>query len=90
MKSIIFFLKISVSNLETFSTILLLLKLSSIFKNFFKENSKGSLIEAIKKFLKMEDNFNSSKIVENASRFDTDIFKKNIIDFINQKYNLKC
>ncbi len=57
---------------------------------FFRENSKGSLIEAIKKFLKMEDSFNSSKIVENASRFDTDIFKKNIIDFINQKYNLKC
>src|SRR4030066_922040 len=53
---------------------------------FFKENSRDSLIEAIKKFLKIEDNFNSSKIVENASRFDTDIFKKNIVDFINQKY----
>ena len=33
-----------------------------------------------------KENFNSSKIVENASRFDTDIFKKNIVDFINQKY----
>ncbi len=53
---------------------------------FFKENSKNSLIDTIKKFLKMEDNFTSSKIVENASRFDTDIFKKNIMDFINQKY----
>ena len=53
---------------------------------FFKENSKSSLIEAIKKFLKIEDSFTGSKIMENASRFDTDIFKKNIIDFINQKY----
>ena len=51
---------------------------------FFKENTKGSLIDAIKKFLKMEDNFRSSKIVENASRFDTDIFKKNIIEFIKK------
>jgi glycosyltransferase involved in cell wall biosynthesis len=53
---------------------------------FFKENSKGSLKEAIEKFLKVECDFNSSKIVENASRFDTDIFKNNITDFINQKY----
>ncbi|GAH26767.1 unnamed protein product, partial [marine sediment metagenome] len=30
----------------------------------------------VKKFLKIEDNFNSSKIVENASRFNNDILKK--------------
>lgn len=53
---------------------------------FFRENSKSSLTEAVNKFLQTEGNFNSHKIVENASRFDTDIFKKNIIDFINQKY----
>jgi len=53
---------------------------------FFRENSRDSLVETIKKFLKISDDFISSKIVENASRFDTDIFKKNIIEFINQKY----
>jgi glycosyltransferase involved in cell wall biosynthesis len=53
---------------------------------FFRENSKASLIETIKKFLAIEDNFDSSKIVENSSSFSTDVFKKNIIDFINQKY----
>jgi len=57
---------------------------------FFKENSKSSLIDTIKKFLKIEHDFDSRKIMENASRFDTDIFKKNIIDFINKKYGLKC
>jgi glycosyltransferase involved in cell wall biosynthesis len=52
---------------------------------FFNENTKGSLIDTINKFLKMEANFNSIKIAENASRFDTDIFKSNIIEFINKK-----
>jgi len=57
---------------------------------FFKENSKSSLVEVIKRFLKMENDFDSRKIAESASRFDTDIFKKNIIDFINKKCSLKC
>jgi len=53
---------------------------------FFNQNSKSSLIGAINKFLKTADNFKSEKIVANASRFDTSIFKKNIIEFINEKY----
>jgi len=57
---------------------------------FFKDNSKDALIEVIKKFIKLEDNFDSNKIVSNALRFDTDIFKKNIIDFINKKYSSKA
>lgn len=53
---------------------------------FFKENSRDNLIDTIKKFLRIEDSFNSNKIVENASRFDVNIFKKNLVSFINQKY----
>jgi len=54
---------------------------------FFNQNSCESLKEVINKFLKTGDTFISSKIVENALRFDTSIFKKEIINFTNQKYN---
>ena len=53
---------------------------------FFKENSKGVFIETVKRFLKIEDNFDKNRIRENALRFDKDIFKKKIMDFINKKY----
>ena len=54
---------------------------------FFKENSKGAFIETVKRFLKVEDSFDRNKIRENALRFDRDIFKKKIVDFINHKYS---
>ncbi len=54
---------------------------------FFKENSKDAFIETVKRFLKVEDSFDRNKIRENALRFDRDIFKKKIVDFINHKYS---
>ena len=53
---------------------------------FFKDNSKEVLIEAINKFLKSEDNFDSSEIRKNAMKFDTEVFKKEISSFIKEKY----
>jgi len=53
---------------------------------FFKENTKESLKKTIEKFLMIEASFDSSKITENAFRFDIDVFKKNLVDFVNQKY----
>nr|MBC8387729.1 glycosyltransferase family 4 protein [Actinomycetota bacterium] len=44
-------------------------------------------IETIKRFLKVEDSFDRNKIRENALRFDIDIFKEKIVDFINHKFS---
>jgi len=48
---------------------------------FFKEQNIESLSDAIFKFEKMS--FDSNKIRAHAEQFDTEIFKKNILDFIN-------
>ncbi|MBM3706873.1 MAG: glycosyltransferase family 4 protein [Actinobacteria bacterium] len=53
---------------------------------FFKENTKDAFTEIVKKFLRVEDRFNRNIIRENALRFDREIFKEKIMDFINQKY----
>lgn len=54
---------------------------------FFREQTAEFLIEAIKKFDKLRNNFNPKKIRENALRFDKEIFKKKIKAFIEEKYN---
>ena len=53
---------------------------------FFKENSKDSLIDTIKYFLKIEEKFNQKAIINNALRFDKSIFKNKIREFIYKKY----
>ena len=50
---------------------------------FFEHQGKHSLIEALKKFDKMS--FDSGKIRENALRFDKEIFKANIKEFVSAK-----
>jgi glycosyltransferase involved in cell wall biosynthesis len=53
---------------------------------FFRENSVAGLKETIKNFLSIENKFNSKEIIQNALRFDKEIFKNSITGFINQKY----
>lgn len=53
---------------------------------FFRENSKNALVATIRKFIKIEEKFDSNKIHSNALRFDTEIFKRDIVNFINKKY----
>jgi len=53
---------------------------------FFRDNNTESLTEAVKRFLKIESSFSSSKILENAKKFDKEIFKANIRNYINIKY----
>jgi len=48
---------------------------------FYKEQSAPSLIDAIKKFEKMD--FSPDKIRQNALRFDTAVFEKNIRGYFN-------
>lgn len=52
---------------------------------FFKEQTKESLIEAINIFLKLE--FDKNIIRNNAEKFDEEIFKKKIYEFIIEKQN---
>ena len=51
---------------------------------FFKEQTVGSLIEAIKNF--RPEKFNPKLIRQHALRFDKEIFKKKIKDFIEKQY----
>lgn len=53
---------------------------------FFKENTVESMIEAVNNFIKIEDTFEQDTIRENALKFDKEIFKKNIDEFIKIKY----
>lgn len=53
---------------------------------FFKENSEDSLMDAVNKFIKIEDRFDSREIVKNALQFDKSVFKDKILAFINTKY----
>jgi len=52
---------------------------------FFKEQSVESLIEAIKVFEKLEDEFDPLEIRENAERFDRDRFKREFKTFVDKK-----
>lgn len=51
---------------------------------YFKEQTVESLIGAIKKFDSMD--FNKSTIRKHAEKFDEEIFKSKINDYINKKY----
>ncbi len=51
---------------------------------FFDKQTKESLNKAIKDFEKIE--FNAKIIRKQAEKFDIDIFKKKILNFINSKY----
>ena len=53
---------------------------------FFKDNSVGSLAEAIDRFIKIEDSFDKIAIRENALRFRKEIFKDRLKNFIDKKY----
>jgi glycosyltransferase involved in cell wall biosynthesis len=54
---------------------------------FFKENSIDCFIDAIKRFIKIEDSFDKEKIVENARKFDRGIFKIKIKEYVTEKFN---
>jgi len=54
---------------------------------FFNEQNVGSLVEAVKRFEKLEHNINSSNIRKNSKRFDISIFENEIKSFIIEKYN---
>jgi len=53
---------------------------------FFKEDTVESLMETVKNFIKIEDTFHQNVIRENALRFNKEVFKKNISEFIKIKY----
>jgi glycosyltransferase involved in cell wall biosynthesis len=53
---------------------------------FFSENTVESFIKVINNFIVMEDNFNPTTIRENALRFDQDVFKNRMKDFIFKKH----
>jgi glycosyltransferase involved in cell wall biosynthesis len=56
---------------------------------FFFPQSPSALIEAIKGFESKKSTFNREVIRKNALRFDRDIFKKNIENFVKEKINAK-
>ena len=51
---------------------------------FFENQTVESLNDAIKKFEKIK--FDYKKIRNHAQKFDTEIFKKKILDFVKEKY----
>lgn len=53
----------------------------------FKENTHRSLLKAIEGFIEIEDGFDKRTIRDNALRFSSEIFKKKIKTFIDEKYN---
>jgi hypothetical protein len=52
---------------------------------FFREQTTESLNKAIEDFEKRT--FNAKIIRDHALRFDINIFKTNILDFVESKYN---
>ena len=62
--------------------------LETVVKNktgvFFEEQTKDSLINAVKKFNNMK--FDKNEIRKHAENFDEEIFKKKIKDFIDSKH----
>jgi len=53
---------------------------------FFNTQSVESLIDAINRFLKLENTFDSSQIRANVIQYDKEIFKKAIFNYVNVKY----
>ena len=53
---------------------------------FFKEQSVSSLIDAVKRFEKIEDKFDYGKIRENAKKFSKGRFKQEFKNFVETKY----
>jgi len=53
---------------------------------FFKETKTESLVRAVKKFEEIKHTFSSSSIRNNALRFNENVFKREIADFIKNKY----
>ncbi|MFQ5560568.1 MAG: glycosyltransferase [Nitrospinota bacterium] len=54
---------------------------------FFKEQNVKSLVEAVTKFERVQEYFDSEKIRENALKFDQSVYRKKITDFIEKKYS---
>jgi glycosyltransferase involved in cell wall biosynthesis len=54
---------------------------------FFDSQTSASLIDAVNKFIEIEQSFNSEIIRNNATRFGKEIFKAKIKEFILKKYN---
>ena len=52
----------------------------------YKENNEKSLVEAINSFIAYEDKFNKSYIRNNALRFDKEVFKQKLKDFVQNKF----
>ena len=52
---------------------------------FFEEQTANALVEAIKKFEKLEDKFDPLKIRRNAERFSKDRFKREFKVFVEEK-----
>ncbi len=52
---------------------------------FFSEQTPSALIAAVKKFMTVENRFNPQEIRENAKRFSTERFKKELKDFLDKK-----
>lgn len=55
---------------------------------FFERQSVDSLIEAIKKFEKIENSFDSYQIRENAEKFSKEKFKKIFKNFVEEKIDM--
>jgi glycosyltransferase involved in cell wall biosynthesis len=53
---------------------------------FYNENNDASLIEAVNKFISIEDKFNKNDIRKNALRFDKEIFKNKLKNFVLDKF----
>lgn len=56
---------------------------------FFKENNIDSMTEAINRFMKLENNFDSGIIRNNALRFDKEIFKQKFKDYVLEKFKMQ-
>jgi glycosyltransferase involved in cell wall biosynthesis len=51
---------------------------------FFYEQTKESLIKAVRRFMEVEDKFNPWIIRKNAERFDVERFKREFKEFVNK------
>jgi glycosyltransferase involved in cell wall biosynthesis len=60
--------------------------IESVTGIFYKENDEGLLIEAVKKFIDKEDSFNKIDIRKHALKFDKEVFKKQLEDFVLKTY----
>jgi len=57
---------------------------------FFYRQDTAELVEAVKEFEKIRDNMDSNRMRENARRFTTSEFEKQIKSFIMEKYSDYC